>query len=59
MLTTLEHKSLEVFSLESKRNVAEGEDGTDNLHGLGRRKAVCSRVALSFQSLQIQTIFSI
>ena len=53
MLTTLEHKSLEVFSLESKRNVAEGEDGTDNLHGLGRREAVCSRVALSVQSLKI------
>ena len=58
MLTTSEHKTPSMyFSLESKRNVAEGEDGTDNLHGLGRREAVGSRVALSFQSLQIQTKF--
>ena len=48
MLTTSEHKTPSMyFSLESKRNVAEGEDGTDNLHGLGRREAVGSRVTLS------------
>ena len=55
MLTTPEHKTPTMYlSLESKRNVAEGEDRADNLHGLGRREAVGSRVTLSVQSLQIK-----
>lgn len=42
-------------SLKSERNVAEGEDRADLLHGLGRREAVGSRVALSIQCLEINS----
>ena len=41
------------LSLEGERNVAEGEDGADILHGLGRREAVGCRVALSIDGLEI------
>ena len=41
------------LSLEGEGNVAEGEDGADILHGLGRREAVGCRVALSIDGLEI------
>ena len=50
MLTTPVSHNL---SLEGEWNVTEGEDGADILHGLGRREAVGSRVALSVYGLEI------
>ena len=50
MLTTPVSHNL---SLEGEWNVTEGEDGADILHGLGRREAVGSCVALSVYGLEI------
>ena len=44
------------LSLEGEGNVAEGEDGADILHGLGRREAVSRRVALGIDGLQMGSV---